>query len=87
MFLICLRLLATQFGKPGQSQFVGASELQIIEKVFSSNFTDLYFSNKYLCKKFALQLLSHYLVVTHTDSVDWKVLFKLLGSMHVEFFS
>jgi len=56
--------------------------LVILDKVFSSNFTDLYFSNKYLCKKFTLQLIANYLVVSDSTELDWKLLFKLLGSMY-----
>jgi hypothetical protein len=83
MFLICLRLLATPFGK---CAFVGLSELQVIDLVFHQNFTDLYFSNRYLCKKFLLQLLANYLIQPD-ESFDWRLLFKLLGYMHLEFFS
>ena len=49
---------------------------------------DLYFSNRYLCKKYLLQLVSNYVITpTNDPNFDWKILFKILGQMPVEFFS
>lgn len=84
MFLICLRLLSQEFGPPGKYEFIRHQELLVLDQLFHISFTDLYFSNRYLCKKFALQCLANYLVV---EEVDWKTLFKLFGQMNTEFFS
>ena len=49
---------------------------------------DLYFSNRYLCKKYLLQLVSNYVITpTNDPNFDWKILFKIIGQMPDEFLS
>ena len=50
-------------------------------------FKEQMFSNRYLCAKYILKMMSLYIDVAQLDKLDVSCFFKLSGMMHIEFFS
>jgi len=60
----------------------------MMREVLKVCFYEQYFSNRYLCQKYVLKMMSHYLVApTPTSEFDWSSFFCIIGLMPLEFFS
>ena len=89
LILCSMRNLARDYptmkGMPAIEGYIGNAEIAALHEVTNSYFGEQVFSSKYLCWKYILAMLSHYLRVT--PDLNYSSLLKLLGKMPVEFFS
>ena len=85
--MVTMRLLATDFTDSGKKdiRFIGNQELKELVILAQHFCEELFYSNRYLCQKFILKLLSLYLDTS--QDLDWSTLFKCLGKLPIELFS
>lgn len=67
--------------------FIGTEELTKLYEIINTYFIEQFFSNKYLCFKYILQMLALYIDLDNIQNLDWSQFFKVIGKMPLEFFS
>lgn len=83
MYLICLKVLAQDFGV--KVRWLGDRDIATLLYVLDDSFGDQVLSGRYLCHKFILQLVARYI---NSDQVEnYSQLFSLIGMMPLELFS
>jgi hypothetical protein len=73
-------------GLPAIEGFIGNQEIAKLYEMTSSYYNEQIYSNKYLCWKYMLQMLSLY-TKTNCADLNLTVLLKLIGKMPIEYFS
>ena len=67
--------------------FIGNEELQMLYDVTNSFFGEQIYSSTYLCWKYVLQMIAHYLDTSSTTKLNYSLLLKIFGKMPIEFFA
>ena len=74
-------MLSTNFGP---ASFIGSSELVALHKLTETFRCDMVFTQRYLCHKYALQMITNYLDLAQLEGAH---LFKMVGELPFELVS
>ena len=87
MVVSVMKVLSQKY-REQQTDFLGLPELKLISKLIETFRSDMIFGNRYLCYKYVLQMITHYLNEEAMADVEaQKQLLKIIGEMPFELFS